>query len=290
MHTAVWTSKCGAYSVQHTLSDTDRMCFIFHEPGGSVRVADIPTVWETSSGPVHTTELPCGHTYSVAALAIHFLSRDMRCPVCRAGHAGVMSLDSLPVSVRMAFAEKTASMHDASDGGSETSSHVPWGIMPEEIANDIRLTAEVGSLYAEGQIDNHMHFVHALSTTRLYRDHRQLENGDLHQYESMRHFRRQLDTFVCRNKRHTDVYLRFYIDHPLFHTVLSSDKVILAEMVSGYTFEMRTPDCAAVALVRYQFSLDGTHLFEVQVRTDHVVQRCLHSIHATLTGTLQQGQ
>ena len=77
-----WRSACGSYSVGAALSDAPARCSILHEDTHLVGFADLPDAWPAASGPpVRTAELPCGHTYHVSALALHFLSNDMRCVV-----------------------------------------------------------------------------------------------------------------------------------------------------------------------------------------------------------------
>jgi len=74
-----WRSTCGSYSVGAALSDAPARCSILHEDTHLVGFADLPDAWPAASGPpVRTAELPCGHTYHVSALALHFLSNDMR--------------------------------------------------------------------------------------------------------------------------------------------------------------------------------------------------------------------
>jgi len=47
--------------------------------------------------PTHTKMvLPCDHSFSVNALLVHWLTYPMRCPLCRAGIEGTLSIENLP--------------------------------------------------------------------------------------------------------------------------------------------------------------------------------------------------
>lgn len=44
--------------------------------------------------------LPCSHSFGVMSLMYHFAQNQMRCPLCRAGHAHRMDTRSIPVHLR----------------------------------------------------------------------------------------------------------------------------------------------------------------------------------------------
>ena len=59
------------------------------------------------NGTANSAQLVCRHVFHPAALVLHFLVSDMRCPVCRAGHPQRMDIASVPEDLRTAYAEKS---------------------------------------------------------------------------------------------------------------------------------------------------------------------------------------
>ena len=60
----------------------------------------LPGAWLVQGMRYTAAKLSCGHNFHVSMLALHFLSSDMRCPLCRAGPAGEMYLRCVPRSAR----------------------------------------------------------------------------------------------------------------------------------------------------------------------------------------------
>jgi hypothetical protein len=120
-----WTSEAAEpQPVLLRRARPDEPCAMFHVPIADVAVDGLGPLWTedtpctedkstentrtentgtentgTESEPhpaptaYNTAELPCGHAFSAAALAVHFATNDMRCPVCRRGplHAAEIS-------------------------------------------------------------------------------------------------------------------------------------------------------------------------------------------------------
>ena len=86
--------------------DDSVSCGIMHEPARDVEVEDLPRSWPAGVCEANCAQLVCGHVFHPAALALHFLVSDMRCPVCRAGPVGHMHLESVPEGIRAAYAAK----------------------------------------------------------------------------------------------------------------------------------------------------------------------------------------
>ena len=91
----------------YAAADDSEACSIMHESTRAVEIDDLPCKWPADASACDTAQLPCGHVFHPAALALHFLVSDMRCPVCRAGLAELMHIESVPAEIRPAFVEKT---------------------------------------------------------------------------------------------------------------------------------------------------------------------------------------
>jgi hypothetical protein len=85
-----WTSE--ALETQHVLlrpARPDELCGMFHVPISDVAVDGLhPT--DTR----HAAELACGHVFHICALAVHFYTNNMRCPVCRRGPVDTARISS----------------------------------------------------------------------------------------------------------------------------------------------------------------------------------------------------
>ena len=78
-------------------------CGIFHDIIDAVDMKPLPNSW---FGDLAGARLPCKHTFHVSALALHFLTHNMTCPVCRRGDESIkMSSASLPEDICGAFEE-----------------------------------------------------------------------------------------------------------------------------------------------------------------------------------------
>ena len=114
-HVETWSTVSGEPLQCELFATEDHsvMCAIMHECTASVEVQDLPASWPLPDGGANTAQLVCGHVFHPAALALHFLVSDMRCPVCRAGHPERMDLTSVPEHLRTAYAAKSQQMLSA---------------------------------------------------------------------------------------------------------------------------------------------------------------------------------
>ena len=114
-HVEVWRSATEEYSVLCEFSTQhDAICNIMHEKTSTVDLTPLAKQWPTINGFANTLSLPCGHTYHPCALALHFLSGDMRCPVCRAGDASRMQISCIPLDMQEIFSHKILSINQES--------------------------------------------------------------------------------------------------------------------------------------------------------------------------------
>ena len=119
-----WKSLSGDYEVLCQLilvQDHSIECPIMQEPTSLCSLDDLPETWTitnnrneksgTENSTANTAKLPCSHTFYAPALAMHFLSSNMRCPVCRAGSPERMNVCCVPDDLREKYKAKLATIH-----------------------------------------------------------------------------------------------------------------------------------------------------------------------------------
>jgi hypothetical protein len=92
-------------SVPVVLHETDGtvQCGIFQEACSRVEIDGALATWETGERSYDCLELPCEHKFNACALALHFLTNYMTCPVCRNGLRSKMSLECGPENVKRTY-------------------------------------------------------------------------------------------------------------------------------------------------------------------------------------------
>jgi len=103
-------------SVPVVLYETDGTveCNIFQEACKSVEIDGAPATWNTADCRYDCMELACQHKFNACALALHFLTNYMTCPVCRHGVLSKMSLACVPGNVQKTY-EKHISREECSE-------------------------------------------------------------------------------------------------------------------------------------------------------------------------------
>jgi len=94
-----------------------RVCHILHEDAAMVSSDDLlglQSNWLVKGEAYCCAELPCGHTFHVSALALSFLTGEMRCPLCRRVDGFCMTPDNIPEMYRADFLRRMMDMQDSS--------------------------------------------------------------------------------------------------------------------------------------------------------------------------------
>lgn len=220
--TLVWRGPAGATSCRLRASG---FCGIFHEDSADVTADELhglPLRWalldtDRCRAGTSCAELPCGHTFHVSALALHFVSRDMRCPVCRRGPEGRMYVESLPRCVQDVFRARLDGMEDSSeDSGSESGavSSTTLVASAEFLASQQQLRLVV-ELIAD---DN---TVTVFQTPLHCRQHIPFDlsghdtDAVFHEFYVQRSFSRHVCGRVAGQREH-HVSIRFSLSHPFF--------------------------------------------------------------------------
>lgn len=93
-----------------------------HDASNEITVPGLPQAWYAQEGLLHTVKLECGHTFNVSVLMWHFISNNMRCPVCRHGFDTVLDIQrSIPPDVQYLYSAKASTVQGSSSEGSESS-------------------------------------------------------------------------------------------------------------------------------------------------------------------------
>lgn len=92
-------------SLQVTLHVTDGSveCGIFCSACNQVEIDGVLGTWDTAEVRYDCIELQCQHKFNAAALALHFLTNRMTCPLCRQGVPQRMSLSCAPDNVKRVY-------------------------------------------------------------------------------------------------------------------------------------------------------------------------------------------
>jgi len=116
MTTVHWRSQADdAVAVLLRNSRADEVCAMFHIQIPDVLVDGVGASWlQDAAHPdrtLDTAELGCGHVFNACALATHFCTNDMRCPVCRRGPHLPACLESMAPPMQPALRKRC---HDIS--------------------------------------------------------------------------------------------------------------------------------------------------------------------------------
>lgn len=245
----------GAVPVRLLRTDGELACGIFHVPTAEVELPGGEAAW----GPYDAAELRCGHTFNACALALHFLSNAMTCPVCRAGTAETMCVHTVPENVRQMFAamqpEAEAQVSgvsldfDRDDIAAEVRLHVVRVNKPrwEGAGRPLRLITPLRPSEATGRAE-HM---------QVHGTHRS--------------FQRHFGGLV--NSAGPDAALLLAIHHPLLQVPLRSALVGVHAFTAGMHIEV--DDDIAIA---YTETVDGLTRLIVEVHTDHLIDVIVHSV------------
>jgi len=257
MAQVLWHSEDGTYTVQAKLSNQSCLCQIFQQETAEVQFPDLPLLWPTrNNGSFHTVSLRCGHQFSVSALAFHFLNQDMRCPICRDGHHGKMTLESLPPSARLAFSRKLDTVFDSDEDLILTDIEFET----HDFEQHLRLQVLVGEEMVESQ--------------RLQKEDNDAE--DFNTYHVQRCFQRRLQT--CLKSAASNVVC-VVLKHPLFPHPVKSNRVALRDVTAHTSFVLQT------CIQGHQIVMGLVQLkspIHVRLRTNAVLEMCLQAIQLTL--------
>ena len=117
------SSVDGSYEITGTLfcSSTD-VCCIMHEAMADITLDGLPRHWNGACGH-NAIKLSCGHVFHVSSLMVHYLTNDMRCPVCRQGSTCQLDVRCLPHSFQTWYQHQPPRVPDTFETYSEEQVH-----------------------------------------------------------------------------------------------------------------------------------------------------------------------
>ena len=251
---ATWCGVGGAeLAVRLHRSHGELLCSIFHVPTTEVELTGGEAAW----GPYDAAQLTCGHTFNVCALALHFLSNAMTCPVCRAGAHEAMCLQTVPDNVRQLFAAMRP--HPPEERG------IVFNFDRNDIAAEVRL--HVVRVNAPRVHD-------AGRPLRLVTPLRAADGAGrvahMQVHSTHRSFQRYFHSLV--ESAGTEAALLVAIHHPLLDIPLRST-LFNVRALQGVLVDVDD----GVATV-YTETADGLTRLIVQVHVEHLIDVIVHSV------------
>jgi hypothetical protein len=236
-------------------------CAIFQLPVAEVHIDGLPPAW-TDGASFAVAELQCAHRFHPCALALHFATNDMRCPVCRQGPGARLALASVSRAMQPALAAKAAELCADEAGG-------PGDVELElDVADLLRdLTLQVEVLWESLDAGATRTFLRTpLSCGALD------AQGSRQQYTTHRSFQRLFNSNVRRAQVH-DAEFRFSLVHPLLPYTLRSP------IFDGAC--MRDVDIAlahGVGALRILQTDAGPAVLDLQINTQFLLMMCVQHV------------
>lgn len=228
--------------MSRTLGDVS--CCIFHMPTTEVEFGGVVAFW----GLYDAAKLSCGHTFNVCAIALHFITNAMTCPVCRAGLKDPMCVKSVPLDIQNLVATVLHKDADVADG-------VILNFDPADIATDLRL-------YVSSNEEPGLPLVF-LSTTLQETSETGIDLN-FHMYRTHRSFQRHFNTLVRQyHESDTPVYLS--IQHPLLEQPLSSELFTLDTFTTDVELEILEN-----VIYAHTYNFGGLTRLLIQIDTDRL--------------------
>jgi hypothetical protein len=190
-------------------------CNIFQEACRRVEIEGALATWDTAECSYDCMELQCQHKFNACALALHFLTNYMTCPVCRNGLRCKMSLACVPENVKRTYAQ-----HISKPEYSEL-----LEFEPEAFLRDLRLQVDFLPWCAQtGEV--------LTLVTPCIRDSMQAESDSV--FRTHKSFRRLFNSILKGGKAKT---CRFSLMHPLVLMSLYSNDMS-CDAICGYEFSL----------------------------------------------------
>ena len=202
-------------------------CNIFHSACKEVEIDGVLGAWDSAGCSYDCMQLECLHTFNACALALHFLTNTMTCPLCRSGVYEKMSLACVPENIKSLYLKHIS--HNANTDLLE--------FTPDVFLVDLRLRVDFmpSSRDTEQTVTLTSPCIAEADTEDVFRTHHS--------------FRRQFN----RNLKRAGLSAcRFSLIHPLIATSLCSDDLVSDEL---YEYQFTLPHDIAVVCCHTQHDI-----------------------------------
>lgn len=281
-----------ADSLQCTLTargDDDAVdCGIFHCPTAEVAIDKLPSTWNLNGVDYNTVTLPCGHHYNPSALALHFLTLNMRCPVCRQGHDECMYIHCLPPSIRTSFAQKKQEVLERGEQEDTLLTLLQSiSIDISEIERDFRMVMVIST-------NQHSRVILQTPIQALA----SLATGRFVPFRTQQSFQRILNLELARFCSIPNTTISFSIQHPVMFLAMQTQNVLVSEFCESLRQGRRAlpffvddhDETSVVAAI----VIDGErnqaclHHMGLYIDRDNMTRLCFQCINAHLQQLVQQ--
>lgn len=239
-------------------------CAIFLLPVGEVAIDGLPALWTEGLATFDVAELQCAHRFHACALALHFATNDMRCPVCRQGPGARLAVPSVSRAMQPALAAKAGELCAAANVDAHADFELELDVA--DLLRDLALQVEI--LW---------HNFDSGATRTLLHTPLRLEGvddplGARQQYTTHRSFQRLFNSNF-RRAQVRDAEFRFSLVHPLLPYTLRSPVVRGAYMRDG--------DIAlahGVGALRILDTHAGPAVLDLRVNTHFLLMMCVQHV------------
>lgn len=273
MRVTALTWRNSEYTVELAgVESTTHTCGIMQDCTADVELLGLPSAWDVKGAAVNTVTLPCGHTFHPTALVQHFALRDMRCPVCRQGDSGRVSLrrSDVPLEVAAAVRSSTARIKESESSDDESS----------DLAIDLDSVRELLTLHAQVFVKQ-QEFISLSSRCIPCAGPSEGPGEGGESFAMHRSFARLLFTNVRNFAKFEDSFVRFSIAHPLVCYPIVSEPVDMPALLASVSAPLTATATGHAALARVH--VDGAQpALHVDVDVDAVARLCMHAISAQL--------
>jgi hypothetical protein len=257
-------------------SATDEPCGMFHIAIADVHVDGVGAAWlEDLVDPpnqVNTAQLACGHVFHACALALHFCTNDMRCPVCRRGPPDRALIESFAPRMQDALLAKTAAMHlDA--------------VQDDDVA-DITVDLSVAAIARDFVFEVHMQWASPAGADVSVRLCTPLHlspdatgaapAAHVDEYCTHRSFQRKFNKHLQQTSAASNL-MCLSLSHPLLRTVMHSAMFDARALQLFADAGMRITLSSGIGFVMPVHSDAGLRL-ELYLNTDYIKMACVQNM------------
>jgi hypothetical protein len=260
-------------------SAADEHCDMFHIAIADVLVDGVGAVWmEDDSDPanpdanINAAQLACGHVFHACALALHFCTNDMRCPVCRRGLPDRALIQSFAPRMQDALLAKTAAMHLDT-------------VQDDDVA-DITVDLSVAAIARDFIFEVHMQYttpagadasVRFCTPLHLSPDAARAAPAEhVDEYCTHRSFQRKFNKHINKTEAASNL-ICLSLSHPLLPTVLHSAMFDARALQLFADAGMRISLSSGIGFVLPVHSDAGVRL-ELYLNTDYIKMACVQNM------------